>query len=265
VLENETVRSKMSPALAKAPTPPTQAKAASTAAPAQASTGPNRQRRRPRKLNKDTETEVKAATPSAAAAPATNAKETVLPASTQEIEALKSRVRGLEAKVEELYKEGVDRRDKSPRRRGKARKDSSQQQVPTLSTPEPSGKVVEVEDEADEELGRLEDELEVARRDLESFQPRSARPRGKRTTSGDTEYIEEIPRGNVGEVEDTVDTGDRQVTLTGSYRIPLPSTHSLAHVVGLCELLLSLRLVKPVPSASTFSKRTSLTFTALYS
>jgi flagellar motility protein MotE (MotC chaperone) len=253
----------MSPALAKAPTPPTQAKAASTAAPAPAATGPNRQRRRPRKLNKDTETEVKAATPSsaaaAAAAPAANAKETVLPASTQEIEALKSRVRGLEAKVEELYKEGVDRRDKSPRRRGKARKDSSQQQVPTLSTPEPSSKVVEVEDEADEELGRLEDELEVARRDLESFQPRSARPRGKRTTSGDTEYIEEIPRGNVGEVEDTVDTGDRQVTLTGSYRIPLPSTHSLAHVVGLCELLLSWRLVKPVPSASTFPKRTSLT------
>jgi hypothetical protein len=95
-------------------------------------------------------------------------------------------------------------------------------------SPDQSARVEEVEDEAEEELVRLEDELEVARRDLELYRPRN-RPKGKRTKSEETEYIEEIPRGGVS-VEDTATMGDRQVTLSGSYRIPLPSTVNMDDV-----------------------------------
>ncbi|KAF2873838.1 hypothetical protein BDV95DRAFT_354448 [Massariosphaeria phaeospora] len=208
--------------------PSTATKTATPPAPANdaPSTGPNRQRRRPRKLNREpvsTQTlDVKAPDENKAG------RETVPPASTTELEALKSRVRGLEAKVEELYNSSAadTRPSRSPRRRGKGRKSSSQQ-VPTISTTAETVKV-EDEEEADEELGRLEDELEDARRDLEVYDPKS-RPRNKRTTSEETEYIEEIPRDGVG-VEDTVSTGNRQVTLSGSYRIPLPSTVSMSDV-----------------------------------
>lgn len=180
--------------------------------------GPNRPRRRPRKLNKEPAPEVAKPTP-------TIPNETPPPVSTVELEALKSRVRGLEAKVEELYHSGaVERNGRSPRRRGKGRKGSAQQ-IPTVSTTINAAKV-EDEEEADEELGRLEDELEVARRDLETYRPR---PRTKRTSSGNSEYIEEIPRDEPG-VEDMINTGDRQVTLTGSYRIPLPATVSMSDV-----------------------------------
>jgi hypothetical protein len=97
-------------------------KEATTTPDAATSTGPNRQRRRPRKLNRD--------------APADNASfvsiptsGTPAPAPTTELEALKSRVRGLEAKVEELY-HASEGRNRSPRRRGKSRKNSSAQSVP---------------------------------------------------------------------------------------------------------------------------------------
>ncbi|KAF2113020.1 hypothetical protein BDV96DRAFT_613970 [Lophiotrema nucula] len=202
------------------------------ATPAATSTGPNRQRRRPRKLNRDApETTAIPAnvteantTPAPAPAPA--------PAATTELEALKSRVRGLEAKVEELYQTGTTRSGKSPRRRGKGRKNSSQSVTTTAAEPTPKVQEIDEEDEeeADEELTRLEGELEVARRDLATFG--RPRPRTRRTTSGDPEFIEEIPRDGVG-VEESADTGDRQVTLTGSYRIPLPSTVSMTDVKNL--------------------------------
>lgn len=215
---------KMSSAPAKAGTslPPVK-DAANAASSSNANpTGPNRQRRRPRKLNKEPAPQNENSNIPAAGI------DVVPPAATAELEALKSRVRGLEAKVEELYKaSGETRGGRSPRRRGKGRKGSGQQ-VPTSTILE-SGNVEEIEDEADEELVRLEGELEVARRDLESYHPRP-RPRTKRSASGETEYIEEIPRDGIGGAEDTADTGDRQVTLTGSYRIPLPSSVSMEDV-----------------------------------
>ncbi|KAF1971069.1 hypothetical protein BU23DRAFT_556347 [Bimuria novae-zelandiae CBS 107.79] len=178
------------------------------------SSGPNRQRRRPRKLNRDAPTDD---TPSVNA---TTAPPTVPP--TVELEALKSRVRGLEAKVEELY-QSTEGHNRSPRRRGKGRKTSSVQSIPTLSTTTASPE----EEEADEELVRAEEELESARHDLEIYQPRSARPKGKRSTSGGTEPIEEVPRDPA---EPLYDNEGRQVTLTGSYRIPLPSTLNMNDV-----------------------------------
>jgi hypothetical protein len=179
-------------------------KEATTTPDAATSTGPNRQRRRPRKLNRD--------------APADNASfvsiptsGTPAPAPTTELEALKSRVRGLEAKVEELY-HASEGRNRSPRRRGKSRKNSSAQSVPTSKNAS-----AEAEDEeADEELVRVEEELESARRDLEIYQPRS-KPRGKTSTSEDTGDVEEIPRGEGEEV-------------LGSYRIPLPATLDMKDV-----------------------------------
>lgn len=225
MLEKEAARKKTS---SSAPSPV--AKAASAALAAEdatgtaTATGPNRQRRRPRKLNKEPVSTQNAATTSTTA----TGSEAVPSASTAELDALKSRVRGLEAKVEELYKSTEARTGRSPRRRGKGRKGSSATQIPTVSTVAEPAPVVD-EEEADEELVRLENELEVARRDLEIYQPRT-RPRTRRSASGDTEYVEEIPRDNIGATEDTVTTGDRQVTLTGSYRIPLPSSVSVEDV-----------------------------------
>jgi hypothetical protein len=196
---------------------------ATTPQPADTTTGPNRQRRKPRKLNKEpTPTQSTPAPASATAEPPS--------AAAIELEALKSRVRGLEAKVEDLYTSTEARTGRSPRRRGKGRKDSSNVQVPTLSSiasatrPEDG----EEDEEADEELVRLEDELEDARKDLEVYQPRT-RPRTKRAPSSNsnTEDIEEIPRDGR---ETVTTTGDRQVTLSGSYRIPLPSNLDMKDV-----------------------------------
>ncbi|KAF2011442.1 hypothetical protein BU24DRAFT_426526 [Aaosphaeria arxii CBS 175.79] len=205
-----------------APTKPA-ATAPSKEANTTSTTGPHRQRRRPRKLNREPASQTP--TESATNAPKIQ-NNAASSAATSELEALKSRVRGLEAKVEELYNSGAAdaRSGRSPRRRGK-KKSVSSQQVPTLS--DIGGTTnAEDEEEADEELVRLEGELEDARRDLETYSPR---PRRRRTTSDDSEFIEEIPRNEPG-VEDTVTSGDRQVTLTGSYRIPLPSSVSMKDV-----------------------------------
>ncbi|KAI4652382.1 hypothetical protein J4E93_002584 [Alternaria ventricosa] len=182
-------------------------------------------KKKPRKLNKEP-----ISTSTEAAKPTVTSKTTADVPSPSELEALKSRVRGLEAKVEELYKAGAipdSRPGRSPRRRGKGRKASSTAQVPTLSTTanESDSRVQEIaddeEEEADEELVRLEGELEVARQDLEHFNPRSqgAKSRG-------TEYIEEIDRDVPGARAGT----ERQVTLSGSYRIPIPANVNLEDV-----------------------------------
>jgi hypothetical protein len=182
------------------------------------------QKKKPRKLNKEP-----TSTPADTAKSAATNKSDV--PSSSELEALKSRVRGLEAKVEELYKAGAipdSRPGRSPRRRGKGRKASSSAQVPTLNTTvnDSNARVQELDDddeeeEADEELVRLEGELEVARQDLEHYHPST---RGGR--SGGAEYVEEINRGSSGTSAGT----DRQVTLSGSYRIPIPANVNLEDV-----------------------------------
>ncbi|KAJ4334204.1 hypothetical protein N0V87_007045 [Didymella glomerata] len=172
-------------------------------------------KKKPRKLNKEPTT-----TPST-----TSAAKDAVSSEAAELEALKSRVRGLEAKVEELYKTTPSTATpRSPRRRGKGRKNSSATTTATLSNlSQKKDQQIQAqgeEEEADEELVRLEDELETARHDLALYNPTSSRPRTRRTASEDTEYVEEIPRERPG-----VNVGsDRQVTLSGSYRIPLPAT-----------------------------------------
>jgi hypothetical protein len=195
-------------------------KDAATTPNAATSTGPNRQRRRPRKLNRDAPTDNPTDNASSVTIPTSDTPGPG-PAPTTELEALKSRVRGLEAKVEELY-HASEGRNRSPRRRGKSRKNSSVQSVPTIKNASAEAE----EEEADEELVRVEEELESARRDLEVYQPRS-KPRGKPSTSGDTGDVEEIPRG---EGEEGLNSEGRQVTLTGSYRIPLPATLDMKDV-----------------------------------
>ncbi|KAF1941496.1 hypothetical protein EJ02DRAFT_455158, partial [Clathrospora elynae] len=194
-----------------------------------AAAGANRQRRKPRKLNKEPTSTTTAQEPAKAS---TTSKPPIEVPSSSELEALKSRVRGLESKVEELYKTGAitdSRPARSPRRRGKGRKASSAAQVPTLGNN--TSRVQEVDDdeegeEADEELVRLEGELEVARQDLESYHPRT-----RRTMSGETEDVEEIPRDAVpGVASSSGGAVDRQVTLSGSYRIPIPANVSVEDV-----------------------------------
>ena len=171
-------------------------------------------KKKPRKLNKEP-----TSTP-----PTTSASKDAVTSEAAELEALKARVRGLEAKVEELYKTTPSTATpRSPRRRGKGRKNSSATTTATLGNlsqkKEQQIPAQDDEEEADEELVRLEDELETARQDLALYNPTSSRPRTRRTASEDTEYVEEIPRERPG-----VNVGsDKQVTLSGSYRIPLPA------------------------------------------
>ncbi|EUC47329.1 hypothetical protein COCMIDRAFT_3742 [Bipolaris oryzae ATCC 44560] len=185
-------------------------------------------RRKPRKLNKSP-----TSTPISSPPSPTRTNISKGSPSSSELEALKARVRELEAKVEELYKTGATsdaRAGRSPRRRGKGRKGSTTTVQLTRTNTNTSDasvnnpRVQEVvdpdEEDADEELVRLEGELEVARQDLEHY-----RPRTRRAKSDETEYVEEIPRraSNGGGTE-------RQVTLSGSYRIPIPASVNLEDV-----------------------------------
>ena len=178
---------------------------------APATTGPNR-KRRPRKLNKD-----RPADGAAGSGPSNAANNEGEGAVNHELEALKSRVRGLEAKVEELYKTSPGR---SPRRRGKGRKGSNQTQ-PADPTP---ANAADAADEA--ELQRLEGELASARQDLATAS-RPLRRRPARTASGGDD-VEEVPRLNGPAVER--DKDGKAVTLSGSYRIPLPASVSMSDV-----------------------------------
>jgi hypothetical protein len=186
-------------------------------------------RRKPRKLNKEP---TPASTPTTATATAK-----APPDPTLELEALKSRIRSLEAKVEDLYK-STDTRPgpgaaRSPRRRGKGRKNSSSNTTATLGTLSREARAPDDdEEEADEELTRLEGELDTARRDLANYRPRSSRrPASSSSNNGpsasavdDGDFVEEIPRAA------QPDAPDRHVTLSGSYRIPLPASVNIDEV-----------------------------------
>ncbi|KAF1355878.1 hypothetical protein EJ07DRAFT_131042 [Lizonia empirigonia] len=188
--------------------------APATTTAAKAAASPSKEapaKRKPRKLNKEPTSTSAVPTPG-------------LSNEAAELEALKSRVRGLEAKVEDLYKATPPTTTpRSPRRRGKGRKNSSATTTATLGNLEkerqatPQVQEIDDEEEADEELERLETELEVARHDLQQYRPRARRSVSEKA---DGEFVEEIAR----EAPPSVNTGsDRQVTLSGSYRIPLPA------------------------------------------
>jgi hypothetical protein len=110
--------------------------------------------------------------------------------------------------------------------------------VPTLSrndTAEASRveEIDEDEEEADEELIRLEGELEIARQDLEAYRP--TRRRARRSTSQldyDEDEVEEIPRDfdDGTSSTQTMNREGKQVTLSGNYRIPLPASVSMTDV-----------------------------------
>jgi hypothetical protein len=184
------------------------------AAPAAATATETKPRRKPRKLNKEP---TSTSTPTTAKAP---------PDPTSELEALKSRIRSLESKVEDLYKTTDARPGRSPRRRGKGRKNSSSTTTATLGNLSQEARAHEQggnddEEEADEELIRLEGELDGARRELANYRPRSRRTT---TTPNDADDVEEVPRATDGAHP------DRHVTLSGSYRIPLPASVNMDDV-----------------------------------
>ncbi|KAL6709201.1 hypothetical protein ACN47E_002017 [Coniothyrium glycines] len=193
----------------------------------------NKPRRKPRKLNQEPAPVTSKSTVSNTPVKSDITNQTAAAAATAELDALKARVRGLEAKVEELYKSNTNdtRCARSPRRRGKGRKTSSAREIPTISSlTSQSASVEDVDDdnigasEAEEELVRLEDELSSARRDLELY-----RPRKHRTVYGETDDVEEIPReGPAGAQQQGMES--RQVTLSGSYRIPIPANVSVDDV-----------------------------------
>lgn len=178
-------------------------------------TGPNR-KRQPRKLKKD-----RPADGAAGSGPSNAANNEGEGAVNHELEALKSRVRGLEAKVEELYKTSSGR---SPRRRGKGRKGSKPADPAPANAAAADAAAAEAANDA--ELQRLEGELASARQDLATAS-RPSRQRPARTASGGDD-VEEVPRLNGPAVEG--DKDGKAVTLSGSYRIPLPASVSMSDV-----------------------------------
>jgi len=182
-------------------------------------------RRRPRKLNKD---RAEGWRPG----PAESTTEAYMdPEAMSELEALKSRVRGLEAKVEQLYRSGNSNiRSRSPRRRGKNRKTSSSStSVQTPKTLHKSAGVEKdassVENEAEKQVVDVEGELERARLALNSY-----RPRTERNLSHESEDdVEEIPRHTPSNAS-AKNMGNKQITLSGSYRIPIPASVSVDDV-----------------------------------
>lgn len=205
----------------------------STSAPqAPADSTNNSRRRRPRKLNRP------AATTTGATAEA--GVPAAVPALNNEISALKSRMRDLESQVHTLYQLSASTQDdpspatvtttastsvndtqnphRSPRRRGRPR---GAQTAQTKA-----------------ELARLEAELQAAQTQLTRLKSSQQRPRKLDVTNPsssaaaaepDADIVEEIPRTADPTVEDAAGNG-RAVTLSGSYRIPLPSAVSVEDV-----------------------------------
>jgi hypothetical protein len=138
----------------------------------------------------------------------------------QEVEALKSKVNQLEGQVEELYNRAGSANlaaTKSPRRRGRGR-----------GPPPP---------ESLEELQKLEVELAETQRELAALRLKreavgtgtpSQRPGGLSRRASVDDDVEEIPRISGPGVESA--SQGKSVTLTGSYRIPLPSSVSMEDV-----------------------------------
>jgi hypothetical protein len=151
-------------------------------------TGTAPRRRRPKKLNSNGDGLT-------ATAPAANKKD---PGISSEVEELKSRVRGIEAQVQELLHRPVPA-NKTPRRRLRNQKGQESESV--------------------DEMEKLQQDLEAARGELSNL-----RTRAKAAESQDEEdEVEEIPRLQEPGLE-RPQLPSRAVTLSGSYRIPLPTS-----------------------------------------
>jgi hypothetical protein len=153
-----------------------------------AKTGPAPRRRRPKKLNCNGDGVN-------AAAPAAKRKD---PGINVEVEELKSRVRGIEAQVQELLHRPVPA-NKSPRRRLRHQKGQESEPV--------------------DEMEKLQRDLESARGELANLRTRSTAAEAQ----DDEEEVEEMPRLQEPSLE-RPQLPNRAVTLSGSYRIPLPTS-----------------------------------------
>jgi hypothetical protein len=182
-------------------------------------TQPSR-RRRPRKLNSQPD----ASTPAGSAGNANSKGNTS--GINVEVQALKSKVIQIEAQVQQILQRPAQAPPKPPRRRQRHQK--PQEDTPEESVPQP-----EPEPEPQNgELERLQAELETARAELANLRVRNdnaKRPSVTRSSSQeDEDEVEEIPRLHGPGVERVPRPRPlgRAVTLSGSYRIPLPATVS---------------------------------------
>jgi hypothetical protein len=151
-------------------------------------TGPAPRRRRPKKLSSNGEG-------ATTAVPVANKKD---PGISIEVEELKSRVRGIETQVQELLHRPPPA-NKTPRRRLRNQKGQESEPV--------------------DEMEKLQRDLETARGELASLRTRSAVAESQE----DDEDVEEIPRMQEPGLE-RPQLPNRAVTLSGSYRIPLPTS-----------------------------------------
>lgn len=207
-----------------------------------------KQRRRPRKLNRPPKSAQKAPEPDTV--PAAEGAPPVSPTPINtELETLKGKVGELERQVEELYQKLSSANLKSPRRRGRGRRASGQAATPAEEKDEKEildlqKQIADAEFElasikGEETLSLLQDKLqERNQRQTGESKPKSkpqklpplppnanrarGRPAAVRRAYSDEEAIEEIPRAGGPNVGAVPDSNGKVVTLSGSYRVPLP-------------------------------------------
>lgn len=193
--------------------------------PEQSAVPPAKRKRRPKKIASTVEETLEAIV----------AFEPVLPNDvTLEVEALKSKVREIEAQVQEIL-----RRPTSQGPARSARRRTRHQKISTVGdVGEPDEQVERTEnwrmEGAAKELQRLQGELEVAQEDLVSLKRRKDK---KRAPGVQVQVMEPTSSqvDNEDGVEDITRTHDpeviqvprprplgRSVTLTGAYRLPIP-------------------------------------------
>ena len=141
-----------------------------------------------------------------------------------EVEALKERVVSLEEQIKDLYSRPVAKG--SPRRRGRRRKNTGATQENTTETE------LSPENEAggkENDLARLEDDLHSARAELAALTSQTTPKQASKGSTESEEIVEEIPRARSPQLQ-AQNNSQKQVTLSGSYRIPLPENISLDDV-----------------------------------
>jgi hypothetical protein len=158
---------------------------------ANSKTGSTPRRRRPKKLTSNGE---------GAGVSAANKKD---PGIGNEVEELKNRVISIEAQVQELLHRPVPP-NKSPRRRLRHQKGQEPE-----TAPEPV-----------DEMEKLQGDLETARGELANLRRRAAAAEAQ---DDEEDEVEEITRTQ-GPGLERPSLPDRTVTLSGSYRIPLPTS-----------------------------------------